>query len=283
MGQIQRIIDFALSQVGYHESGTNITKYAAEIDQNYPGFYNGKKQGAAWCDIFVDYCFLHEFGEELALYMLCQPRQSTGAGCRFSAEFFKNAGRWSSAPEIGDQIFFFDSKGVINHTGIVYKIDSEMVYTIEGNSDDQVRTRDYAIASKKIAGYGRPRYDDAAPEPQKPALLSLDEIAKQVIAGKYGNDPERSQKLAAEGYDPKAVQARVNEMLKVGSSKPDGSWIGIVTTKTDPLRVRKTPNGVTLRQLPKGSEVKLTGGDQGGWYRLADGSGWVSSKYITRK
>ena len=67
MGQIQRIIDFALSQVGYHESGTNITKYSAEIDQNYPGFYNGKKQGAAWCDIFVDYCFLHEFGEEQAL------------------------------------------------------------------------------------------------------------------------------------------------------------------------------------------------------------------------
>lgn len=284
MSQIQKLIDFALSQVGYKESGNNITKYSAEIDQNYPDFYNGKKQGAAWCDIFVDYCFLHEFGEEQALFMLCQPKKSAGAGCKFSADFFKNAGRWSSSPEIGDQIFYYDSKGVINHTGLVYKVDSMKVYTVEGNSDDQVKTHAYSLTNKKIAGYGRPRYDEAAPEPQKPDLLSLDLIAKQVIAGKYGNDPERSQKLAAEGYDPQAVQDKVNELLEEDKRpKTDGSWIGIVTTNKDPLRVRQIPNGTILRLLSKGSEVELIGGDLGGWYKLADGSGYVSSKYITRK
>lgn len=42
---------------------------------------------------------------------------------------------------------------------------------------------------------------------------SLDEIANDVIAGKYGNYPERKEKLEAEGYNYSEVQARVNEML----------------------------------------------------------------------
>lgn len=42
---------------------------------------------------------------------------------------------------------------------------------------------------------------------------SVDAVAKEVIAGKWGNDPERSVKLKAAGYDPVAVQKRVNELL----------------------------------------------------------------------
>lgn len=50
------------------------------------------------------------------------------------------------------------------------------------------------------------------------AKKSLDEIAKDVIAGKYGNYPERKTKLEAEGYNYSQVQARVNEL--VNNSKP---------------------------------------------------------------
>lgn len=281
MSNIEKLVDFALLQVGYKESGTNITKYSEEIDRDYPNFYNTKKQGAAWCDIFVDYCFLKVFGEDTALKMLCQPKKSTGAGCKFSADFYKKAKRFFKDPEVGDQIFFI-SNGEINHTGIVTKV-SDKVYTVEGNTEDSVMTHSYSLNSKKIAGYGRPIYDvipDTSEAPKE--LLSLDLIAKKVIAGEYGNDPERSQRLTAEGYNADAVQAKVNELL--GLNKPaDNSWTGIVSTVKDPLRVRQTPNGAILRLLPKGSEVKLIGGDVGGWYKLADGSGYVSSKFITRK
>lgn len=43
---------------------------------------------------------------------------------------------------------------------------------------------------------------------------SIAEVAKDVIAGKYGNGTERRKKLAAEGYDPDTVQAEVNRQLK---------------------------------------------------------------------
>ncbi len=43
---------------------------------------------------------------------------------------------------------------------------------------------------------------------------SVDEIAKEVIDGKWGNGSERKKRLKAAGYDYKAVQKRVNELIK---------------------------------------------------------------------
>ena len=43
---------------------------------------------------------------------------------------------------------------------------------------------------------------------------SIDELAKEVIAGKWGNGQERKDRLTKAGYDYSKVQARVNEMLK---------------------------------------------------------------------
>lgn len=48
-------------------------------------------------------------------------------------------------------------------------------------------------------------------------LLSLEEIAKKVIRGDYGNGEERKQKLTNEGYNYNEVQNKVNEILKVTS------------------------------------------------------------------
>lgn len=43
---------------------------------------------------------------------------------------------------------------------------------------------------------------------------SPEEIAREVIAGKWGNDPARRAALAAAGYNPAEVQAIVEKMLK---------------------------------------------------------------------
>ena len=54
----------------------------------------------------------------------------------------------------------------------------------------------------------------AAPAKPAASLKSLDEIAKLVIRGNYGNGEERKKRLIAEGYDYAQVQKRVNELLK---------------------------------------------------------------------
>lgn len=47
-------------------------------------------------------------------------------------------------------------------------------------------------------------------------LKSLDEIAKEVYQGKWGNGEERKRRLREAGYDPAAVQKRVNELYYSG-------------------------------------------------------------------
>ena len=58
-----------------------------------------------------------------------------GAGCAYSAQYYKQQNRWSSTPVLGAQIFFYAS-GAINHTGIVSAINGDTITTIEGNSSE---------------------------------------------------------------------------------------------------------------------------------------------------
>ena len=178
---VENLIKIAKDEVGYLEKASNsnldsktanagsnnYTKYARDLD-NIPGFYNGKKQGYAWCDIFVDFCFVKAFGVENAKRLLCQPSKSLGAGCAYSMNYYKNSGRFRTSPAVGDQIFFKDSSGSICHTGLVYAVDKSYVYTIEGNTSSSsgvvangggVFQKKYMLNHSRIAGYGHPAYD----------------------------------------------------------------------------------------------------------------------------
>lgn len=62
-----------------------------------------------------------------------------------------------------------------------------------------------------IPGYG---LTSAAPSVPAQAKKTNVEIAKEVIQGKWGNGADRKTRLSAAGYDPAAIQALVNKMLK---------------------------------------------------------------------
>ena len=49
--------------------------------------------------------------------------------------------------------------------------------------------------------------------PSKPAKKSIDTVAREVIAGKWGNGNARFNALKKAGYDANAVQRRVNQLL----------------------------------------------------------------------
>jgi LysM repeat protein len=42
----------------------------------------------------------------------------------------------------------------------------------------------------------------------------VDELAKEVLEGKWGNGDDRKNRLTAAGYDYSAVQAKVNELCR---------------------------------------------------------------------
>ena len=187
MSEKDKVIDVALDEVGYIEKASNsnlddktantgsgnYTKYARDLDNI--SFYNGKKNGYAWCDVFVDWCFYKTFGKGRSLELLCQPEKSTGAGCGFSMNFYKAHNQFYTSPKEGDQIFFTDGTSIY-HTGLVYKVDGSKVYTVEGNTSDvnyvdgnggKVCKKSYPIGASYIAGYGRPKYDKTTIEVDK--------------------------------------------------------------------------------------------------------------------
>ena len=181
MNELDKVISIAKQEEGYLEKksnkdlddkiknagANNYTKYARDLD-NIKNFYNWKKQGFAWCDVFVDWCFVQAFGVDRARELLCQPLNSCGAGVGFSANYYKNKNQYyKSNPKAGDQIFFKNANGSATHTGLVYQVDNKYVYTIEGNTSSEagvianggcVRLKKYLLSYKYIMGYGRPNY-----------------------------------------------------------------------------------------------------------------------------
>lgn len=57
---------------------------------------------------------------------------------------------------------------------------------------------------------------DYITKPSNPSSKTVDELAKEVIKGLWGNGYERKKRLTAAGYDYSTVQKRVNELLKKG-------------------------------------------------------------------
>lgn len=152
---INSLLATALDEVGYKEGANNKNKYAAALDAvDY--YAPQKKQNVAWCSIFVTWCFFKEFKIDLCRKMLYQPvKDNYSASCKFQYEYYKKNKATSKTPKKGYQIFFGKD---CTHTGLVYKVDSKKVYTIEGNKADQVKKCSYAIDSSRIFGYGIPDY-----------------------------------------------------------------------------------------------------------------------------
>ena len=64
---------------------------------------------------------------------------------------------------------------------------------------------------QELAGYSKA---SAPSEKAEPAKKTVTQIAKEVLAGKWGSGEERKKKLTAAGYSYKKVQAKVNELLE---------------------------------------------------------------------
>lgn len=231
-----KVIAVAVAEIGYKEKKSNAqlddkaanagsgnyTKYARDFDQKYPKWYNGKKNGYAWCDMFVDWCFLTAYGYENALRLLCQPEKSAGAGCTYSLRYYKNKGQFhTSGPKPGDQIFFGTSLDNSTHTGIVEKVTAQKVYTIEGNTSDQVARRNYALTNSRILGYGRPAYDavqETAPvvtptAPVTDAEKAIWDALMGFIGNAYGAAGLMGNLYAESALNPKNLQNTGNKAL----------------------------------------------------------------------
>jgi hypothetical protein len=188
-----KLISVAESYVGYLEKRNSTAKYLTDDKSNFYlnvgannytlfGDWFKKVKGIGnpnpWCAFFVSFCFYKATGNNLNL-----AKELLGGDfysyCPDGVNRFKNKDKFfTSNPKVGDVIFY--TNGIrAYHTGLVYKVDSEKVYTIEGNTSSSagvvenggcVAKKAYNLNYSKILGYGRPDYDKE--EVVKPASPS---------------------------------------------------------------------------------------------------------------
>ena len=269
------VVALARNEVGYMEKASNAdlydktanagsgnwTKYGAEIDaqRGTYEFYNGPKNGYDWCDQFVDWLFIKLFGIDMARKMLYQPMASCGAGCKFSASYFKQNSAWLSGgqtPRPGDQSFF-GPRGDESHTGIVAEVKDGRVYTVEGNAGNRVQLRSYAINDGSIAGYGRPNYalvadrytaDAETVTPDTPIADDADTCTVELPWLREG----------ARGKEVESLQALLK--LRQSSAITVDGWFGPRTATT--LRAFQMAHGLVVDEVcgPQSWRTLLKGG-----------------------
>ena len=141
-GGNQAIVEVALTQLG-NQGG-----------QPYWSWY-GFNSRVEWCACFVSWCADQCGYIESGLV----PKF---AGCVDGANWFNSNGKWQDRtyePKTGDIIFFdWEGDGTTDHVGIVEKCENGTVYTVEGNSGDACKQRQYTVGSSNIYGYGIPAY-----------------------------------------------------------------------------------------------------------------------------
>lgn len=239
---VSKVLSVARGELGYLEKETNYnldsktgnagdnnyTKYARDFDTKYPNFYNGRKQSVAWCDIWYDWCLVTAFGVDEARKLLGQPLKSCGAGCSWSMKYYKNIGCfYTKNPKPGDQIFFYNSRlNDVVHTGMVVKVDSTYVYTIEGNTSSAsgvvdnggaVAEKKYKLSYSRIAGYGRPKYDA---EPKNESTQSKpNTTTKPIVTTKPTTSTSKFSKDVQDWQ-----KAAMSDGFKFPKYGADGDW-----------------------------------------------------------
>lgn len=272
-----QVIKTALKYVGAQQYGS---VHKALINR-YNRLTNGYRMtyDDACCDAFVT-VVAEEAGAGALIGQEC--------GVERHIQIFKKLGIWLGRvrPKVGDLITFdWDGGGFADHIGFVTEVSGDMVRTVEGNSNARVEEKYFAWNDWRIKGFARPKYGKVIDKVPAVGNKSIDELAKEVLAGKWGNEPIRKKALIKAGYDAGKVQSQVNELI---AKRIEG--VGQVATKLKVL-----PNAVTyytgekIAAWVKGSQMdvlerRLEGGSSGRTIYLlgyqGDVIGWIREKDV---
>lgn len=161
-GTAATMIAEAKKHLGFRETGNNDTKFNRWLGKI--GGYPHDGFGYPWCHAFVSYCLWHSDNAD------CGPRT---AGCAMGVDWFKQRGRFSQTPHVGDIVYY--GKGGGTHVEIVVGVGPNSIQTIGGNTSgsldgvtffngDGVYQKTVQRGSR-IFGYGHPQYSSGAATP----------------------------------------------------------------------------------------------------------------------
>lgn len=183
----------------------------------------------AWCATGVSAAFIATGLSKIFPCVECS--------CGNMISLAQKAGIWvendAYVPKTGDSVLYDwddtgagDNTGWPDHVGVVESVIGNTIRVVEANYSNSVGIRNLTVNGRYIRGYITPKFSSmvgkipsSGGSTSTPAKKPISEIAKEVIAGKWGNGDARIAALTAAGYDAAAVQAEVNRQLGASSKK----------------------------------------------------------------
>jgi hypothetical protein len=229
-GSAQTMIAEATKHLGFRESGDNDTKFNRWLGA-IGGFPHGGF-GYPWCHSFVSFCMWHSDNADTG------PRT---AGCLAGVAWFKQRGRFSAGPHVGDLVYYGQGGGT--HVELVVGVAPDRLQTIGGNTSGSVDGKTFfngngvyrktVMRNSRIFGYGHPLYGSGAATPGGPVgggggagvqvkpMTTVRSIKQQQKAvNRLGFTP----KLDVDGeWGPKTLKGVKWLQKKVGAGV-DGEW-----------------------------------------------------------
>lgn len=218
----QDVLNVMRGWLGYSEANgrfkeiIDLYNSVKPLPRGYAVQYNDE-----WCDTTVS---------AAGIKAGCADLIGRECGCEEHVKIFKAMGIWiedgNITPKPGDVILYNwgdstqPNDGYSDHIGFVESVSGSTITCIEGNKGETVARRTLNVGNGYIRGYARPKYASGGSS-QTPTSTkkSVTEIAKEVIAGKWGNGSDRKASIESAGYNYSEVQAKVNELLS-GNSTP---------------------------------------------------------------
>lgn len=213
----QDVLNVMRSWINYSEANGKFKQIIDLYNSHKPLARGYKvKYSDEWCDTTVSAAAIKAGVVDLI---------GTECGCEQHIKIFKQKGIWiedgTIRPLPGDIILYnWDdatqpNDGYSDHIGYVESVSGRTITLIEGNKGEAVARREIPVGWGYIRGYARPKYSSSGTTPSTPTpSKTIDEIARDVISGVYGNGSDRTNALIAMGYDPGKVQECVNAILK---------------------------------------------------------------------
>lgn len=169
--------------------------------------------------------------------------------CYYLIERAKSMGIWieqdNRVPKLGEAVLYdwedgadyatTDNQGNPEHVGVVVEVHESAGYfvVVEGNYSNAVKKRTLSINGRYIRGFISPNYDtDGQIAPVQASGKSVKTVAREVIAGTWGDGDVRKKALKTAGYNYEEVQKVVNEILNGGAAKPTAPIPVTNATKT---------------------------------------------------
>lgn len=219
------VVNLANSWLGRNEADGS-HKYIIDIYNTLKSFPRGTKMQYdwAWCACTCS---------AVAIKLRYTDIMPIEISCYHIIEEAKKMGIWieedNRVPKLGEEVLYdwdddanyknTDNKGVPEHIGIVVEVYKDAGYfvVVEGNYNNAVKKRTLSINGRYIRGFISPKYNDDGvvqnTQSNQQSGKSITVVAREVIAGTWGNGDARKSALKDAGYDPDKVQAEVNKIL----------------------------------------------------------------------